>query len=161
MLHIPVALLGTAATSWYSNQSLCVLPPVSLSLYCSSSVNAAPTSWFQEPILAKCSERTSLPAGGILELFCIQRPSVWYVKVIAGYICPQAKVAMFTILLGFWLELCFPGILTFFPNCLAIPVPSGEVGQLIPTYSWASPSAGVTRLPTWNTELSLCRMHWA
>ena len=26
MLHIPVALSGIAVTSWYSNQSLCVLP---------------------------------------------------------------------------------------------------------------------------------------
>lgn len=81
--------------------------------------------------------------------------------MIAGYICPQAKVTMLTILLGLWLELCFPGVLTFFPNCLAIPVPRREVGQLIPTYSWASPSAGVTWLPTWNTELSLYRMRWA
>ena len=56
---------------------------------------------------------------------------------------------------------CLPGVWTVFPNYLAIPVPREEVGQLVLTCSWGSPSAGVTWLHTLNTELSLCRMGWA
>lgn len=56
---------------------------------------------------------------------------------------------------------CLPGVLTVFPNYLAIPVPREEVGKLVPTYSWDSCSAGVKRLHSLNTELSLCRMVWA
>lgn len=85
----------------------------------------------------ECSGRISSLADRILELSCCQRPSIWCVSIITGYVCPKTKITVLTIP---WTRLrlqpcLFTWCFDILPRYFVICVLGEEIGQLVSTYS--------------------------
>lgn len=116
MLHYTCSPVGIAVTSWYSNRSLCVLP-----VLLASAITVLHLSMLPQHLGSKSPSWQSVQRETVhqqVEFGIVLNPKtlVFDMSPWLLVICPQAKVTMLTILLGLWLELCFPGVLTFFPQ---------------------------------------------